>query len=87
MKTTEELISDLIEERDYARAKLEQLSQEMIFRGNSVEWIYSKATNYKNAIGRCWDVLSEFGYGPDGYTDISEMIRCALKDKAPENKG
>ena len=75
MKTTEELISDLIEQRDSAERKLNELSNEMIYEGNSVGYIYSKAKNYSNCIMRCWDVLHEYGIKSDGQTDVVEAIR------------
>ena len=80
MKTTEELISELIEQKEYAVMQLDELANNMIYNGNSVGYIYSKAENYKNCIGRCWDAVKEYGIECDGKKDIADAIR-ELGDK------
>jgi hypothetical protein len=68
-------IRQAIEERDAAKRDLELLANEMVYKGNSISWIHSKAENYKAALGRAWDALIEAGIHPDGETDVAEGIR------------
>jgi hypothetical protein len=68
-------IRQAIEERDAAKRDLELLASEMVYKGNSISWIHSKAENYKAALGRAWDALIEAGIPCDGQTDVAEGIR------------
>ena len=50
-----------------------------MYRGNSASWIYSKAENYKKALGRVWDALREHGIQPDGKTHCTDAVSQALR--------
>lgn len=56
------------------------------YRGNSVSWIYSKAENYKKALGRVWDALREAGIESDGKTHCADAVRHALLSRADGEK-
>lgn len=50
----------------------------LCYKGNSVEWMHSKATNYKAALGRAWDAMTAAGFPPDGNTELCDAIRAAF---------
>lgn len=61
---------------------------EMMYRGNSVAWWYSKATEYRAALDKCWDALRKAGIHPDGKTDVVTAIRqLAKRSNAPQSLG
>lgn len=68
-------IRQAIEERDAAVRDTELLSTEMVYKGNSVQWWHSKATAYKDALGKAWDALAAAGIHSDGTFDVAEGIR------------
>ena len=70
-----DVIGQAIEERNAAIAERDQLASQMIYRGNSVSWWHSKATSYRDAIGKCWDALKEAGINADGHTTVVDAIR------------
>lgn len=77
-------IRQAIEERDAAIAQAADLAQRMIYRGNSVGWWHSKATNYGNALLEAWAALKAAGIPCDGQTTVAEGIRkLAAKVGAP----
>ena len=70
-----DVIRQAIEERDAALAERDQLANEMIYKGYSVGWWYSKATAYRDAIDECWKALNEAGIKADGETHVWDAIR------------
>lgn len=54
----------------------------LVYKGNSVEWMHSKAEKYKAALGRAWDAMTEAGFPPDGKTELCDAIRQAMIDAA-----
>lgn len=70
-----DVIRQAIEERDAALAEVDALAARMEYRGNSVSWWHSKATNYGNALLDAWSALKEAGIVCDGQTTVAEGIR------------
>jgi len=83
MKQDLDAIRQAIEERDEAIQDYHRLASELVYHGNSVSSWYSKATAYKNALGKAWDALNEAGIVADGETDVAAGIRqLALRSNA-----
>lgn len=84
MSKVEDLIADVaaarrerdeaIEEKEYAEHQLALLANEMVYEGNSVGWIYSKAKNYGDALLKAWDALKLTGVKCDGNTSVADAI-------------
>lgn len=47
----------------------------MPYKGNSIDWWWSKAENYSRALGRAWEALSKAGIRADGEKDVAAGIR------------
>lgn len=75
-------IRQAIEERDAAVRDTELLANEMVYKGNSVQWWHSKATAYKAALGKAWDALNAAGIHADGTFDVAEGIRRLAASQA-----
>jgi len=86
-QTIADFIRDLIEERDEALSRVDELANKMVYRGNSVSYIYSKADDYKATIMEVWDALKEIGYPPDGATSCADMIRKIEKPRPKPGLG
>lgn len=54
---------------------VEQDISRICYKGNSVGWWWSKAVNYRNALGDAWEALREAGIQSDGETDVAAAIR------------
>lgn len=86
-RTMRAALEQIIRERDEEIADLQQqltdLADRMVYRGNSISWIHSKAENYKAALGRAWDALIAAGISPDGETDVAQGVaRLAKLEKS-----
>ena len=68
-------IAQAIEERDDALMRYHQLATEMIYEGNSISWIHSKAKNYGNALTEAWKELKAAGIECNGSKSVAEGIR------------
>ena len=79
---------EAIEERGRAHIELAYLANELMFNGNSIGWIASKADNYKKALGDAWDALIALGGKCDGNTILADAIRQQLATRpAPAEVG
>lgn len=70
------------EAQEHAELELAYLANEMMFNGNSIGWIASKADNYKAALGRAWDAFTATGGKCDGRTELADAIRQRGADVA-----
>lgn len=48
---------------------------QLIYKGNSVAWMHSKAKVYTADLLKAWDALNEFGIYSDGKTHVADAIR------------
>jgi len=80
MKYDLDVIRQAIEERDMAIEERDEIARNYIYKGNSIAWWHSKATDYRDALGRCWAALGELGVKCDGKTDVATAI-LSLKDR------
>lgn len=64
----------LQQERVDAITAVRLFAQETVYHGNTVHHWYSKATAYKEALGKAWDALATLGVNSDGQTDLADMI-------------
>lgn len=76
------------EERERAELELAYLANEMIYEGNSIGWIASKAKNYGNALIEAWAALNDGGYRrPAGeMPNLTEAIKQHCDALASEVK-
>lgn len=70
-----DLVREAIEERDHFERSYHDLADSMIYEGNSISWIKSKADNYKAALGEAWKALGEAGIKCDGKISVAEGIK------------
>jgi hypothetical protein len=75
MKHNLDAIAQAIEERDDALLKYHQLATEMIYNGNSISWIHSKARNYGDALTAAWTELKAAGIECTGSKSVAEGIK------------
>lgn len=47
----------------------------LVYRGNSVAYIYQKMQSYSNCLSDSWKAMTEIGKGSDGKTDLPSAIR------------
>lgn len=66
------------EEVSELRDQLGRLAGEMVYRGNSVAYIYQKKDAYAAAIDAMWTALKKHGIRPDGNTSSSDALDKAL---------
>lgn len=66
------------EARERAELDLAYLANEMVYDGNSVGWIASKADKYKRALLEAWDAVKAVGGKCDGNTALATAIRAQL---------
>lgn len=57
----------------------------LTYKGNSVSWWWSKAENYKAALGRAWASMAAAGRPADGHTELCDAIGAALAKPPPPN--
>lgn len=69
---------DAIEEKEAAQLEVAYLANEMIYEGNSIGWIASKAKNYGAALGDAWSAVKAVGGVCDGATPLHVAIRQQL---------
>ena len=55
-------VDKLKEEKEYAEKALSELANEMVYRGNSVEFIYQKMTAYKGIVYEVCQAFAKLGY-------------------------
>lgn len=77
---------EAIEEKEYAELELAYLANEMVYEGNSIGWIASKAKKYGDALHRAWTALTEAGGKCDGQTELAEAIRQHFAAIAAQRK-
>ncbi|MES2973427.1 MAG: hypothetical protein V4757_07450 [Pseudomonadota bacterium] len=52
----------------------------LIYRGNTVSYMYSKAKNYGGTVLQLWGMLAEAGYKVDGENHVRDMLkRCIAR--------
>lgn len=61
--------------------EVHDLANNLVYHGNSVHHWYTKGTAYRDVIGKCWKVLEQHGYYPDGHTSIVQVIERALSER------
>ena len=76
--TLKEALEALIEENQRLKQAYYDLAENMVYEGNSIQWIHSKAQNYGNALSDAWQSLNAKGVVADGNTTVAQGI-----DKLP----
>lgn len=82
-----DIVRAAIEERDEAAQRCDDLANTMIYKGNSVAYIYSKSRKYGDALIDALGALSEAGIVCDEKTSVTDGIRllaAKLKEKNDE---
>lgn len=64
---------EMREERDRVVEEIRFLAEKMVYRGNSIEYIHSKAKNYGDALTRAWGAFSKVS-GVRAGTPLDEAI-------------
>lgn len=77
----QEVARERDEEIESLEYSLQALAEKMVYRGNSVGFIYDKKEVYSKIIDRVFGVMKEFGVVPDGETDIADLLRKQLSEK------
>ena len=72
--TLKQALEALIEENQRLEQAYHDLAREMVYEGNSISWIHSKARNYGNALSEAWHALNAKGVIADGNTTVAEGI-------------
>lgn len=75
MKSCEANLSAKDEEIERLQSALEALAEKMVYRGNSVAYIYNKKDAYAKTIDDIWAALKEAGIHPDGETSCVDIVR------------
>lgn len=69
-----------------SQAELKLLADEMVYRGNSVSFIYDKAQARGKAIDDVFAALKAHGVRSDGNTHVAELVRTAFDALRQENE-
>lgn len=72
---------EAIQAKESAELEVAYLANEMVYEGNSIGWIASKAKNYGVALMAAWDGVKAIGGKCDGSTPLHEAIRQQLVAK------
>ena len=72
---------EAIEAKESAELETAYLANEMVYEGNSIGWIASKAKNYGAALMDAWAAVKAIGGKCDGLTPLHEAIRQQLVAK------
>lgn len=72
---------EAIKAKESAELETAYLANEMVYEGNSIGWIASKAKNYGAALMDAWGAVKAIGGKCDGSTPLHEAIRQQLVAK------
>lgn len=70
------------EMEEYHLKSVSDLAHQMVYKGNSVSWIYAKKDAYAHALDLAWKALASCGHSADGKTPLETAIGNLGKENA-----